>query len=135
VTVRPPPPTGYQPPEQVHLSGEPVRLGPLAEEICRRYHAEFADEAERYGDAGRAWCLHDNRHILNWAIEAVEFGADLDTNLLWLRTVLAARDFPIDRLVRDLEIAAEVVRDLLPSAQALEERLRAGAKLVAAGDA
>lgn len=36
----------------------------MAQEICRRYHNEFTDENERYGPAGRAWCLHDNQTCL-----------------------------------------------------------------------
>lgn len=131
MTLRPPPPSGHRPPETTHLGGRPVRLVPLAEEICRRYRAEFPDEAGRYGEAGQAWCVHDNCHILNWAAEALEYGADLDANLRWLRTVLAARDFPVERLVRDLEIAGEVVAEGLPDAAGLAERLRAGAALVA----
>jgi hypothetical protein len=134
MTLRPPPPSGHQPPETAHLGGRAVRLVPLAEEICRRYRAEFPDEAGRYGEAGQAWCVHDNRHILNWAVEALEYGADLDANLRWLRTVLQSREFPVERLVRDLEIAADVVAELLPGAAGLAERLRAGAVLVAGAE-
>jgi len=39
--------------------------------------------------------------------------------------VLRSRDFPLERLVRDLEIAAEVVEDA-----AVAERLRGGAVFV-----
>ena len=60
------PPSGYPPPEVAHTAeGGTLRLRPLAEEICRRYRAEFPDEQERYWDAGIAWCVHDNQHILN----------------------------------------------------------------------
>src|SRR5688572_10053367 len=62
------PPSGHPPPEEATVGGGPaVALRPVAEEICRRYRAEFPDERERYGDAGIAWCVHDNQHILNWA--------------------------------------------------------------------
>ena len=112
------------------VAGESIELVPLAEEICARYRAEFPDERDRYGDAGIAWCVHDNRHILNWACEAIAFGADFRGNLLWLRRVLAARDFPVERLVRDLELAADVVSETLPGEE-LARRLRDGARVVA----
>ena len=43
-----------------------------------RYRAEFPDEEERYGDAGNAWCVHDNQHILNWAYQDAPGFVDLD---------------------------------------------------------
>jgi hypothetical protein len=46
--------------------------------------------------------------------------------LEWLAGVLHARDFPVARLARDLEIAAGVVED-----DALSELLLAGAGFVA----
>jgi hypothetical protein len=101
------------PPTEAVLVGEhvPVALLPLAQEICRRYRAEFPDEQGRYGDAGAAWCVHDNQHILNWAIGARNGRVDLERELAWLARVLEARDFPLDRLARDLEIAADVMRE------------------------
>ena len=120
------PPTGAQPPEEAHLAdGESVALRPLAEEVCVRYRREFPDEDERYGDAGMAWCIHDNRYILAWAIESLHPGyVDYGDKIAWLARVLDARDFPLERLARDLEIAAEVVRDRrLPGAEELARRL------------
>ena len=99
-------------------------MGP-AREICRRYRLEFPDEEERYGDAGMAWCVHDNQHILSWAAMAVEHGLGMERQLEWLADVLRNRDFPIERLVRNLEIAAEVAEDA-----ALAQRLEAGAAFV-----
>ena len=87
-----------------------VDLLPLAREICARYRREFPDEEGRYGEAGDAWCVHDNRHILRWAAISLELGDPgyLARHITWLADVLAARDFPLERLARDLEIAAEV---------------------------
>ncbi len=100
----------------------------LAEEICRRYSAEFPDELDRYGQAGIAWCVHDNQHILNWvALESRGF-VDLEERLAWLAGVLEAREFPLPRLARNLELAAEVVREDLPDGIHLAERLSSGAR-------
>jgi hypothetical protein len=72
-----------------------------------------------------AWCVHDNQHILSWAAMAVEYDLGMERQLEWLAEVLGNRDFPIERLVRNLEIAAEVVEDA-----AVAERLLAGAEFV-----
>ena len=56
--------------------------------------------------------MHDNQHLLNWATESVN--GDLDDirqEVAWLAVILESRDFPIDRLARGLEIAADVVTD------------------------
>ena len=127
------PPSGHPPPVEARLDGapEPIDLAGLAREVCRRYREEFPDEGERYGDAGVAWCLHDNQHIVNWAVLARNGLADLDRQLTWLARVLEARQFPLDRLARDLEIAAEVVRERLAGpARAVAEELDRGAALV-----
>jgi len=89
--------------------GVTLDLVALAEEICAQYRLEFPDERERYGDAGIAWCVHDNQHLLNWATESVNGELDIRQEVAWLATVLEARDFPADRLARDLDIGAEVV--------------------------
>ncbi|HXH81203.1 hypothetical protein [Nocardioides sp.] len=86
-----------------------VELVPLAKEICRRYRDEFPDEAERYGDAGIAWCVHDNQHLLFWGAGAVDGWVDLDRQVDWLATVLETRGFPLDRLARNLDLGAEVI--------------------------
>ena len=66
---RPEPPSGQAPPRRARLAdGTEVDLAALAVEVCARYRAEFADEEERYGEAGELWCRHDNQHIVNWAV-------------------------------------------------------------------
>jgi len=87
-----------------------IDLVALAQAVCARYDAEFPDERERYGPAGMAWCEHDNQHLFNWAVADVH-GAfvDLLDQVAWLARVLAARDFPLDRLARNLELCADVV--------------------------
>lgn len=94
-------------------AGERIDLTSLAEEICRRYQREFPDEQERYGDAGGAWCMHDNQYLLCWGAEAADGYLDMWQQVGWLASVLEARDYPLDRLARDLEIGADVVREEL----------------------
>jgi hypothetical protein len=94
----------------VLAGGREIDLLPLAREICARYAAEFPDEQERYGDAGRAWCVHDNQHVLHWSVLDARGEMALQEQVAWLARVLEAREFPLDRLARSLELAAEVVR-------------------------
>ena len=104
------PPSGYPAPTEAALgAGVTLQLLPLAQEICRRYRQEFPDEEEKYGDAGTAWCVHDNQHLLNWAAGEVGGFYKMNPEVAWLADVLEARGFPVDRLARDLDIAAEVV--------------------------
>jgi hypothetical protein len=121
------PPGGTPPPDRAVLVGadEPIELAPLAEEICRRYREEFPDEEARYGDAGMTWCIHDNQHILNWAVGARNGYVDLQAELSWLARVLDARDFPLERLARNLEIAAEVTAGI-----PIADDLAAGARFI-----
>ena len=105
------PPSGQPPPTEAVLAGEPLDLLPLAREICRRYRGEYPDEQERYGDAGNAWCVHDNQHILNWAAGSLNGYVDLERELAWLARVLEARDFPLGRLAHNLDMGADVVRE------------------------
>lgn len=112
MTRRLEPPSGQPPPTEARLDdGAPLDLAALAREICRRYRAEHPDEEERYGDAGNAWCVHDNQHLLNWAAGSANGYVDFEREVAWLARVLEARDFPLDRLARNLDIASEVVRE------------------------
>ncbi len=104
------PPSGYPAPTDASLGQDAtLHLVPLATEICRRYRDEFPDEQERYGDAGIAWCLHDNQHLLNWGAGAVRGLIEMNPEVAWLAGVLEARDFPVERLGRNLAIGAAVV--------------------------
>ena len=125
------PPSGHPPPTEGLLADDvAVPLLPLAQEICRRYREEFPDEQERYGDAGQAWCIHDNQHLLFWGAGAVNGFVDMEREVEWLARVLAARDFPLDRLARNLDIGAEVVAERVPG-----DRAREWAAVMAAGAA
>ena len=104
------PPGGAAAPLDVQApDGTTIDLRSLAKDVCARYRSEFPDEEERYGDAGQAWCVHDNQYILHWALLDAQGATTLGDQIAWLARVLHARDFPLDRLRRNLEIAAEVV--------------------------
>ena len=111
-------------------SGRQIDLVELAEETCAAYDAEFPDERERYGPAGELWCRHDNRHLLNWAALSLGFGVDFEHQLGWLARVLEARDFPLDRLARNLDLLAETVARHHPDESELHKRLLAGGSFV-----
>ena len=128
---RPAPPSGQPPPVRAELAdGTEVDLEALARDVCERYRAEYPDEEGRYGDAGLAWCVHDNQHILNWAAGSVNGYVDLERELAWLARVLEAREFPLDRLARDLDIAAAVVGEQVPGAEAVAAALTGAAEMV-----
>ena len=119
------------PPRHASVGDVRVDLERVAERICERYRTQYPDEKDRYGDAGVAWCLHDNQHILNWAIGSVSGLVDLDRELTWLAGVLHARQFPLDRLAHDLELAAEELEAAVgPQAAAAAAALRDGAATV-----
>jgi hypothetical protein len=125
------PPTGQPPPETAETAqGREVLLRPIAQEICRRYREEFPDEQARYGDAGAAWCVHDNQHILNWAFMDDRGWVALDDQIAWLARVLGARQFPLERLARNLELAAQVVEEEGDDALGPARRLRENAETV-----
>jgi hypothetical protein len=107
----------------------------LADVICRRYRREFPDERKRYGEAGDAWCRHDNQHLLNWAVEAVNGFVDMNSEVGWLASVLAARNFPVERLARSLDIGADVVRERVdePAVDELAQVLSEAATFVRSG--
>lgn len=126
------PPSGTPAPRvATRPDGAEIDLVALAREICRRYDAEFPDERERYGPAGMAWCEHDNQHILFWVVNDVDGPVDLLDQVGWLARVLAARDFPLERLARNLEIGAGVVAAQLGD-EPLAARLREAAGSVGA---
>lgn len=104
------PPSGAPPPQIVRLDdGRAVELGPLAETVAERYYDAYPDEEARYGAVGREWCVHDNLYLLAWAYAAQRGDLRFEEQVLWLARVLHSRGYPLDRLVHDLRIAADVV--------------------------
>lgn len=119
-------PSGGAAPEAVGLpGGGRLELANPAREIARRHRAEFPDEEERYGDRGLKWCAYDNQWILAWAAAAAAGFDDLAKQIEWLAGILDARGYPVERLVRDLEIAAEVVAPLHAVLESGADALRA----------
>jgi hypothetical protein len=109
----PRPPSGGAAPEFAELpGGRRLELAAAAREIARRHRAEFPDEEERYGDAGLEWCVYDNQWILAWAAADAAGFEDLGRQIEWLAGVLGARGYPVERLARNLETAADVVAPL-----------------------
>ena len=99
------PPTGATAPE----SYAGLDLREMASVLCARYRDEFPDEPGIYGEHWEAWCRHDNQYVLHWALLDTEGITSAAEQVRWLAGVLAGRGFPLERLQRDLEIAADVL--------------------------
>ncbi|MEA2168599.1 MAG: hypothetical protein QOF76_1899 [Solirubrobacteraceae bacterium] len=91
--------------------GTAVALKPLAAEITDRYARAFPDESDRYGPEWRAWCTHDNQHVLRGALDAQRGLADLPEQIAWLARLLDARGYPLARLARNLDLTADVLAE------------------------
>jgi hypothetical protein len=77
--------------------------------------------------AGRSLALH-RLHCLHWAVLDVEGSADVEREVAWLASILSARGFPLERLARNLELAADVVAEgVAAPGAAVADRLRAAA--------
>jgi hypothetical protein len=127
VTRYPEPPSGWPPPVSSRApNGREIDLVSVAGRACQSFIAEFPDYETRYGPAGLPWCLHDNQHILNWAILSLDGSVDFEHELAWLARVLEARGFPLVRLARDLDLLAGAVREEYPDQAEVAERLDSG---------
>lgn len=128
---KPAPPSGLPPPTTAHgPDGQVLDLVMLAAEACAQYHAEYPDEDGRYGDVGQVWCRHDIQHLLSWAALDVEGLDDLDREVTWLAGILEAREFPLDRLARGLDLAAEMVRRFVEDCEPVAVVLEGSARMV-----
>ena len=120
------------PPERVTgLNGRQIDLVGIARRTCIAYDREFPDERERYGPAGAQWCRHDTQHLLNWAVLSLTQDLDYEQELSWLARVLEARDFPLPRLARCLELLAQNTRESVPDEPQIAARVQHGADFVA----
>jgi hypothetical protein len=106
-----PPSGGMAPPHTATLpDGTKLDLLPLARQISDAHLARHPDELERYGEAGREWCTHDNQHLLSWAALDLQGSVDFDEQLGWLSRVLSARGYPIANLADNLRTAGTLIR-------------------------
>ena len=121
------PPSGWPPPAEARLGDATIALGPLAAATAERYFERFPEDLERYGEAARAWELHDTQHLISWAIGDVRGSVDLERQVGWLASVLGARGFPLEHLAANLELAADVVEEQVDDGAGVAERLRAAA--------
>ena len=120
-------PSGGAPPDVAELPGGGLlELAAPAREIARRHRAEFLDEEELYGDRGLEWCAYDNQWILAWAAADAAGFEDLGKQIEWLARILDARGYPVERLARDIEIAADVVAPLRAVLESGADTVRAG---------
>ena len=122
---RPAPPGGWPPPPEADAGGVPVDLT-RSPARADRYFEAYPEDLERYGELAREWEIHDTQHLLNWAIGDVEGFVDLEHQVAWLAGVLEARDFPVEHLAANLDLAADVVA-ARAGGPAVAERLRAAA--------
>lgn len=100
------------PPARARLqSGQEVDLYALAASVAERHLAAHPEELERYGATVRDWCIHDNQHLIHWAILDVSGDTSLDEQVAWLANVLNSRGYPLDSLRDNLREAAAVLRE------------------------
>jgi len=111
--------------------GRRIDLAAIARKTCVAYDREFPDERERYGPAGAAWCRHDSQHLLNWAVLSLTQDLDYERELAWLARILEARDFPLSRLARCLELLAQTTRQRVPDVPQVADRIQHGAEFIA----
>jgi hypothetical protein len=131
VSGRTAPPSGWPPPETAELGTLTLDLGPLAAVVADRYFDAHPEDLERYGpEVARAWELHDTRYLLSWAIGDVEGRVDLDRQVAWLARILEAREFPLEHLAGNLDLAGDVVGESVEGGRPVAERLHAAAGLV-----
>lgn len=131
MTPRLDPPSGMPPPQRVTSpQGREIDLVDIARKTCVTYDQEFPDERERYGPAGVDWCRHDTQHLLNWAVLSLTEDLDFEEQLAWLARVLEARDFPLPRLARCLELLADMAHETVPEEPQIAARLSGGASYV-----
>lgn len=131
----PAPPSGSPPPTEARTpGGEIVDLSLVAERAAAAFVAAFPAYAERYGPVAIPWCVHDDQHLLNWAILSLRDQVDFEQELSWLARVLESRGFPLAWLASGLEGLAATMRELYPDLADVATRLDEGATFVSGRD-
>src|ERR1700727_296315 len=88
----------------------------LAREIVERHWKLRPALEERYGKKGRARCLEDAGYHLRYLSEAVgaREPALFVHYVTWAKTMLLARNIPVEDLVANLEVMLDVLGKELP---------------------
>jgi hypothetical protein len=112
--------------------GVVLELRPLAAEITDRHLRRHPEDTERYGDVARDWGIHDNQHLLNWAVLDARGALSFQEQVAWLANVLGSRGYPLANLADNLDTAAQTTRELVLSDHTPEVAgtLQAGAAFV-----
>jgi methanogenic corrinoid protein MtbC1 len=89
----------------------------LAREIVRRHRIRTPALEQLYGKQGMARCLEDARYHLRYLSEAVGAGepALFVHYATWAKTMLSARNIPVEDLVANLEVMLDVLGKELPA--------------------
>ena len=95
------------------LGAPPERYVPAAEMVTTRLLAEYPELEERYGERGRAFGIHDTAYQIAWIVNAVELQSPerLSRDVLWLREILRARNFPMNVFRRNFELSISACRE------------------------
>ena len=127
----PAPPSGSPPPTQARTpAGRSVDLVLVAKRAAAAFVAAFPDYADRYGPVAVPWCVHDDQHLLNWAILSLDDQVDYERELAWLARVLEARTFPLAWLASGLDVLATSVREVYPALTDVAARVDEGAAFI-----
>src|SRR5580693_8835145 len=89
----------------------------LARKIVERHWKLRPALEQLYGEKGRARCLEDARYHLQYLSEAVGAGepALFVHYATWAKTMLSARNIPVEDLVANLEVMLDVLGKELPA--------------------
>src|ERR1700727_2501340 len=90
----------------------------LARKIVERQWELRPALEQRYGKKGMARCLEDARYHLRYLSEAIGAGeqALFVHYATWAKTMLVARNIPVEDLVENLEVMLDVLGKELPPA-------------------
>jgi MerR family transcriptional regulator, light-induced transcriptional regulator len=93
------------------------RQDDLAREIVERHWKLRPALEELYGEKGRAKCVEDARYHLRYLSEAVgaREPALFVHYVTWAKTMLVARNIPVEDLVANLEVMLDVLGKELPT--------------------
>jgi hypothetical protein len=87
--------------------GSEADLRGLAERVTDIHLQRHPEDANRYGDLARAWCIHDTQHLMAWGINDTDFAGQLG----WLAGLLDARGYPVENLHDCVLTCARVLRE------------------------